>query len=85
MKLSWPETHVDYLEWLGTITGLAGALIISSNIGYVGEGYMLFIVSALSILYVALKLERWGLFTMSLGYAIINAWGVWRWLILPLI
>ncbi len=85
MKLSWPKTLVDYLEWFGTITGLAGAMLISSNVGYVGQGYILFIASALSILYVAWELERWGLFTMSLGYAIINAWGIWRWLVLPLI
>jgi len=84
MKTLRPKNHIDYLEWFGTITGLAGAILISSNIGYVGEGYVLFIASAFSILYVAWKLERWGLFTMSLGYAIINAWGIWRWLILPL-
>lgn len=84
MKMLWPNTLVDYMEWLGTVTGLAGAALISSNIDLVGEGYILFIISAVAIMYVAWVLKRWGLFTMSLGYAIINAWGIWRWLILPL-
>lgn len=85
MKIPWPNTLVDYIEWFGTVTGLIGAIVISSNIGYIGQAYISFIISAIAILYVAWKLERWGLFTMSLGYAIINAWGIWRWLILPLI
>lgn len=85
MKISWPKTFVDYMEWFGTVTGLLGAVVISSNIGYIGQAYISFLISAIAILYVAWKLERWGLFTMSLGYAIINAWGIWRWLILPLI
>lgn len=85
MKIRWPNTALDYIEWIGTITGLMGALIVSSNMGYVGVGYIIFLISALCVLYVGVVLRRWGIFTMSLGYSLINLWGIWRWLIWPLI
>ena len=84
MEFGWPKNLVDGTEWFGTITGLSGALVVSSNIGYVGFGYLVFLFSALSILYVGWKLERWGLFTMSIGYSLINLWGIWRWLVEPM-
>ena len=79
------STFVNAVEWFGTVTGIGGALVVSSNIGYVGFGYIVFLISALSILYVAYILERWGLFTMSIGYTLINLWGIWRWLVEPLV
>ena len=84
-KIAWPKTSIDYMEWLGTITGLGGAIVVSSNVGYVGIGYIVFLLSSVFILYVALKLSRWGLFTMSIGYILINFWGIWRWLIEPIL
>lgn len=84
MKFGWPTNLIDSMEWFGTVTGLGGALVVSSNMGYVGVGYIVFLLSALSILYVGWKLERWGLFTMSIGYSLINLWGIWRWLVEPM-
>ena len=85
MKFGWPDNLIDGLEWVGTITGIGAALVVSSNMGYIGIGYTVFLISAVCILYVALKLERWGLFTMSIGYILINLWGIWRWLLEPMI
>ncbi len=85
MKFGWPKNLLDSLEWFGTVTGIGGALVISSNIGHIGPAYIVFLISALSIWYVSWKLERWGLVTMSIGYSLINIWGIWRWLIEPMI
>ena len=85
MRIPWPKTLIDYTEWFSTVTGLAGAIIVSSNIGITGWGYIIFIASAISLAWVSWYLKRWGIFTMSVGYTLINAWGIWRWLILPLL
>lgn len=79
-----PKNWVDYTEWISTLTGLTGALLISSNIGFVGWGYVVFFISSTSFLYFAWKLERWPLFMMNFIFSIINLWGIWRWLLLPL-
>ncbi len=80
----WPKNLVDVTEWIGVITGLLGAFIISSNIGYVGWGYLIFLISSLAMMYFAWKLDRWPLFAMNTIFLAINAWGIWRWLLMPL-
>lgn len=79
-----PKNLVDWFEWIGTITGLTGAAIISSNIGYVGWGYVIFWLSSLCFMYFSYKLERWPLFIMNTTFLVINTWGIWRWLIEPM-
>lgn len=75
-----PKNRVDIAEWFGVITGILGAVIISSNIGYVEIGYIIFSFSAVSMMYFARKLNRWPLFTMNVIFLAINFWGIWRWL-----
>ena len=80
-----PKNIVDWLEWFGMLTGIGGAAIISSNIGYVGQGYIIFGFSAACYLVFAWKFRRWPLFIMNSVFMVINFWGVWRWLIEPMI
>ena len=85
MKLSWPKTLVDICQWAGTITGVVGAGMIASNIGVVGWGYILFAISAVCYMYFSWQLKYFPLFAMNAVFMAINLWGIWRWLIQPLI
>ena len=80
-----PKNIVDWLEWFGTLTGIMGALIISSNIGYIGQAYIIFGFSAVCYLVFAWTFKRWPLFIMNCVFMVINFWGIWRWLIQPMI
>jgi len=79
-----PKTLVDISEWIGVITGIVGAIIISSNIGLVGWGYVVFWISSITFMYFSWRLKRWPLFTMNLIFLCINTWGIWRWLLVPI-
>ena len=80
-----PKNLLDYAEWIGTITGVLGALIIASNIGFVGYAYIVFWFSAFCYMFFAWKLKRWPLFFMNCVFLMINFWGIWRWLLQPII
>lgn len=80
-----PKTLADWCEWIGTITGILGAALISSNIGYIGWAYVVFCFSSFSFMYFSYKLERWPFFIMNVIFLVINIWGIWRWLIGPMV
>lgn len=76
-----PKTGMDWVEWLGAISGIGGAVIIALNIGIVGYGYLVFSVSTICYLYVGWKLKRMPLLIMNIIFAGINILGIWRWLL----
>lgn len=75
---------LNIIEWASTFTSFAGAALISSNISISGYAYIIFMVSSICGCYVGFVLRRWGIFTMNMGFNVINAWGIWRWLIMPI-
>lgn len=66
-------------KWIGTLTGVAGALIIALNLGMVVLGFALFLVS--SVLWTAAGwLQREPSLVVLQGtFTIINVVGIWRW------
>lgn len=75
------SNHSKLLEFIGALTGVAGAILLALNIPESGYGFLFFLVSstALSIFAVQEKLRY--LLMMQVVFTVINAVGVYRWLL----
>lgn len=74
---------LQWIEWIAMITGVTAALIVSANLGArkTGIGFIIFTVSSISWVYVALSLEEWPLFFLNVVLTGVNLFGIYRWLI----
>jgi hypothetical protein len=68
-------------KWIGTGTGVAGALILALNIPISGWGWVLFGVSSGIWSAVALKTHDHSLAVLQGVFFVVDIIGVWRWLI----
>jgi hypothetical protein len=68
-------------KWIGTATGVAGAVLIALNIGAVAAGFGLFLIS--SVLWSAVGwVQREPSLTILHGtFTMINVMGIWRWMV----
>lgn len=69
---------IDILEWVGSITGLVGSIMVASHTRASKYGWMLFLVSSLSLSAFAIVLGKYGLMVQQLGFAAINVFGLVR-------
>ncbi len=69
-------------KWLGTVAGIAGALLIALNVGgtIVGIGFIFFAVSAAWVV-AGWRMGEPSLVAMHGVFLAINLLGIWRWLI----
>lgn len=74
---------LQWIEWIAMITGVTAALIVSAKLGArkTGIGFIIFTVSSISWVYVALSLEEWPLFFLKFVLTGVNLFGIYRWLI----
>ncbi|MEO5349780.1 MAG: hypothetical protein H7836_09050 [Magnetococcus sp. YQC-3] len=68
------------LKWIGTATGVAGALLVAINIPQSGYGFLLFLISSTSWFIAALRMRELSLMILQAVFTVINLVGVWRWL-----
>lgn len=73
----------EALEWFGCVTGVIGALIIAVNKPWSRWGFILFLFSNAAWLAQGLLVKSGGMIVMQVAYAVVNAIGVWRWIIVP--
>lgn len=78
-----PKTKVDWFDEIGSLTGIVGAFLISSNIGMEGAAYIIFLLSVMCFIYVGHVKGLNGIRRMNIVFLFINLWGIWRWLIQP--
>lgn len=71
---------IEWIQWCGSVSGIAGALLLALRLPISGWGYVLFLISSLTLGIWAWWLEATGLLTQQLVFTIINLIGVWRWL-----
>ena len=69
------------LKWLGTLTGVLGALILALNIPVSGWGWVLFTISSISWTIAGLALRDASLAVLQGTFIVVDLLGVWRWLI----
>lgn len=68
------------LKWIGTATGVAGALLVAINIPQSGYGFLLFLISSTSWFVAAYRMREISLMILQAVFTVINLIGVWRWL-----
>lgn len=69
------------MTWLGTITGMIGAVLLAANlgIGVVVAGYVAFLISSVVWSAVALRRRDVPLLWMQSFFVVVNAAGIVRW------
>ncbi|WP_338924098.1 nicotinamide mononucleotide transporter (plasmid) [Pseudomonas silesiensis] len=76
---------VLFLEWSGTFTGIAGALLVASNTRYSPWGWLSFLISSTCMAGFAGLTGAYGLLLLECCFFLTNVLGLWRWLLLPYI
>ena len=69
------------LKWLGTVAGIAGAILVALNIPESGWGFALFLVSSASWGVAGVVMGEASLVTLQAAFTAINILGVYRWLL----
>lgn len=73
----------NIFEYIGAITGTAGAIILALKCRYSPWAWPLWLVSSLAWIAYSVSAEVYGLLGQQLVFALINVMGTWRWLIQP--
>ena len=79
-----PRRHHRYLtplKWVGTGTGVAGAILIALNIGAVGIGFVLFTISSSLWTYAGWAHREMSLVVLQGVFLVIDVVGVYNWLV----
>ncbi|WP_455233360.1 hypothetical protein [Geopseudomonas aromaticivorans] len=66
-------------EWLGSLCGVIGALLISANVRLSPWGWWLFLVSSVSLCLYAVMQQAWGLLLLNSCFVATNVTGLIRW------
>jgi len=69
-----------FLEWFGSMTGLAGAFLLALNISISGYAYILFLMSTTGLIIFGFRAKLKGLVTQQIGYTVLNIMGLFMWL-----
>lgn len=70
----------ETLKTLGVFTGIAGAAIVALNLPWSGWGFVVFLVSSLSLLWAATRMREWKLALLFVAYTVVNVVGIVRWM-----
>lgn len=68
-------------KWTGTGAGVAGAALIALNVGTVGVGFMLFLVSSVLWIVVGWLHREPSLVVLQAAFTVINVLGIYRWVL----
>ena len=66
-------------EWIGVITAIFYSMLVALNIGVEFVGFLLLLISALSIGYWAYLGNHWGILFLQFFYALAGVIGMVRW------
>jgi len=67
------------LKWIGTAAGVCGATLIALNLGAVGYGFALFLVSSMVWGSIGVVQREPSLIVLQSAFTAINVVGLWRW------
>ena len=66
-------------KWTGTVAGVAGATLVALNLGVVGYGFVLFLLSSLLWTGVGLVQREPSLVVLQGAFTAIDLLGIYRW------
>ncbi len=70
---------LNLLKWFGSATGVLGALLIASNVGAVGWGFILFALSSTAWAWSAAVMREPSLVALQTVFLGVDLVGIWRW------
>jgi hypothetical protein len=74
--------YLTPVKWIGTATGIAGALLVALNIGAVGLGFVLFAISSSLWAFAGWVHREMSIFLLQAVFLIIDAVGIYNWLVI---
>lgn len=74
---------MSFIEWFAAGSGIAGAVLLASNVSLSRYGFVLFLVSSITWSWVAYTTVQPALFANQAVFMAINLLGIWRWLLQP--
>ena len=66
-------------KWVGTVTGVAGAVLIALNLDVVAYGFGLFLISSVLWAWVGWMHREASLMVLQSAFTVINMLGIFRW------
>jgi nicotinamide riboside transporter PnuC len=75
------EKQHKLLEWVGSITGIAGAILLAMNFDWSKYGYVFFLLSSIALVIFSHRRQLKGLLSQQLVFLGINILGVYKWMI----
>jgi hypothetical protein len=66
-------------KWVGTVTGIAGCVLVDANLSVSKWGLVLYLCSSVCWTVVATKTKERSLCVMSGVYTALNLFGIYRW------
>lgn len=77
------KTKIDWIDEIGSWSGVIAALLIASHIGAAGISFFIFLLSCSCYIYIAHVKNLSGMKRMNVIFFFVNSWGIWRWVIQP--
>lgn len=76
------DKRAEWLKWIGTISFLTAALLLSSNIEISRYGFFIFLLGHIVLSYLFLVNKDKPMFIQNFFFLFIDLWGIYRWFIL---
>ncbi|MBF0444837.1 MAG: hypothetical protein HQL68_04560 [Magnetococcales bacterium] len=75
------RNYLALLKWLGTSTGIVGAVLVALHISQSGYGYVFFLLSSLSWFAAGWHMKESSILVLQGVFVAVNLLGIWRWLV----
>lgn len=69
------------LKWIGTISFLTAAMLLSSNIEISRWGFLIFLFGHVILSVLFFKLKDKPMFVQNFFFLFVDIWGIYRWFI----
>lgn len=79
------STTIALIEWLAAVTAVAGTLMLARKGPRAGWGFVFYLVSNAGWIASALHHGAWALLAQQAVFVATSLWGVWTWLVQPLL
>ena len=81
---SYLQNQIPWLgpaKWIGTLAGIAGAILVALNLDVSGYGFLLFLASSLLWCAAGIAQRDDSLILLQATFVVINIIGIYRWLV----
>jgi hypothetical protein len=69
---------IDYLEWIGALSGLLGAFLLATHTNVSKYGWVAFLAANIALIGFAIGIDRYGLLLQQCGFMATSLLGLYR-------